>query len=257
MPVRRDVRRGGWFFRKTVRMPDGTRVRIFGVPGTLGLPNTKVGAEEAERREVNRVLNTGVVKPSAPQAKEVPTVSEFSKMFLDVARVDNKPSSVESKEVILRRHIGPFFGEQRLDAVSYSSIQDFKVRMIANGLSKKTANNCLTVLRRMLVVARKRRLIESVPEIEWLKAPKPEFDFLDFEEADRLIAAPDGEWRTMVLVALRTGMRQGELIGLRWQDVDLVAGRLVVRQNVVRGEWARRSRASRERSRSATRSSRP
>jgi hypothetical protein len=46
-----------------------------------------------------------------------------------------------------------------------------------------------------------------VPEIDWLKVPPEEFDFLDFEEADRLLAAVDAEWRTMVLVALRTGMQ--------------------------------------------------
>jgi integrase len=67
-----------------------------------------------------------------------------------------------------------------------------------------------------------------VPEIDWLKVPPEEFDFLDFEEADRLLAAVDAEWRTMVLVALRTGMRMGELIALRWQDVDLVAGKVRV-----------------------------
>jgi integrase len=39
----------------------------------------------------------------------------------------------------------------------------------------------------------------------------------------------------MILLALRTGLRLGELMALRWQDVDLVAGKLVVRQNVVRG----------------------
>lgn len=59
---------------------------------------------------------------------------------------------------------------------------------------------------------------------------------LDFEEADRLVAgAEEGEWRTMILLGLRTGLRQGELLALRWQDVDLVAGRVLVRQNVVRG----------------------
>lgn len=235
MPVRRDPRSGGWFFRKQVRMPDGRRVRIFGVPQSFGLANTKVGAEEAERREIMRVLNSGVVKPAPPEAKEVPTIKEFSTVFLDVSRVDNKPSSVDTKAAILRAHVLPFFGAQRLDEVTYSTIQDFKIHTIAKGLSKKSTNNCLTVLRRMLVIARKRGLIESVPEIEWLKAPKPDFDFLDFDEADRLLTAAEGEWLTMLLVALRTGMRQGELLGLRWQDVDLVAGRIVVRQNIVRG----------------------
>jgi hypothetical protein len=92
----------------------------------------------------------------------------------------------------------------------------------------ETINNALTIVRRMLVTARKRGLIATVPEIDWLKVPPQEFDFLDFEEADRLLAAVDAEWRTMVLVALRTGMRMGELIALRWQDVDLLAGKITV-----------------------------
>jgi len=46
----------------------------------------------------------------------------------------------------------------------------------------------------------------------------------------------DEEWHTMVLVALRTGMRMSELIALRWQDVDLVAGKITVRQNAVKAD---------------------
>jgi integrase len=216
-------------------MPDGRRVRIFGVPQTFGLANTKLGAEEAERREVQRVLNTGVVKVPMPEKVEVPTVQEFSKTFLEVASVDNKPSSVDTKEQILRRRIVPFFGAMRLDRVTYAVIQDFKVKEVAAGRAKKTVNNYLTTLRRLLVIARKRGLIAVVPEVEWLKAPKPEFDFLDFEEAKRIVAAANEEWRPMIVTALRTGMRQGEILGLRWQDVDLVAGRIVVRQSIVRG----------------------
>src|SRR5262249_44549841 len=58
---------------------------------------------------------------------------------------------------------------------------------------------------------------------------------LGFDEAERLIAGATGEWRTMIFVAMRTGMRKGELLGLRWEDVDLSAGRINVRQNYVDG----------------------
>jgi integrase len=72
--------------------------------------------------------------------------------------------------------------------------------------------------------------------LKWLRVPPPPFDFFTFEEADRLIAAASPETRPMVVTALKTGLRVGELLGLRWQDVDLKAGRLVVRQNIAREE---------------------
>jgi hypothetical protein len=71
--------------------------------------------------------------------------------------------------------------------------------------------------------------------VRWLKVPPPEFNFLTFAEAVRLVDGADAEWRAMILLALRTGLRQGELLGLKWDDVDLVAGRLTVRRSAVRG----------------------
>ncbi len=70
-----------------------------------------------------------------------------------------------------------------------------------------------------------------------LPVRKPEFDFLDFDEAGRLLDAsePEPGWHAMILLGMRTGMRQGELLALRWEDVDLVARRLLVRQAYVRG----------------------
>ncbi len=253
MSVRRDKRNGHWTFRKQVRASNGRSVRISGVPMPMGLPNTRAGAEEAERRSIASVHATGEAKPPPPPTrKEVATVREFSKIYLDVSRVRNKSSSVDAKDAVLRVQLLPRIGDLRLNEVTYAVIEDLKVELartpIANStrrddepatkirlLKPKTINNCLTVLRRMLSIARKRGLIENVPEVEWLRPPKPDFDFLTYEEAERLVKAANGEWRTMILVALRTGLRIGELRALRWQDVDLVAGRLVVRLNVVNG----------------------
>ncbi len=78
--------------------------------------------------------------------------------------------------------------------------------------------------------------LKSLATIRWLKAPKPEFDFLTFEEAPRLLAGAEaGQWHTMILLGLRAGLRQGEMLALRWQDVDVTNGRVMVRRRVYRG----------------------
>ncbi len=89
--------------------------------------------------------------------------------------------------------------------------------------------------------------ITTVPRFHWLRPPPCKFDFLDFPEADRLVAAAKDVWMTMIVVALKTGLRQGELLGLKWDDVDLVAGRLMVRRSIWRGhEGTPKSGKSRE-----------
>jgi integrase len=82
-----------------------------------------------------------------------------------------------------------------------------------------------------------RGLIAACPHFEWFKIPPAKFDFLTFEEADRLLQAATEEERTMILVALRTGLRFGELVALRWEDVDLVAGKVMVRRRLYRGTF--------------------
>ncbi len=65
-----------------------------------------------------------------------------------------------------------------------------------------------------------------MPAAKWqLRAPPPAFDFLTFDESTRLVDAAGGIWRTMILVAMRTGLRHGALLALRWQDIDLAQPR--------------------------------
>ena len=132
-----------------------------------GCPNTKVGAQEAERRAVVAALGP---KAQSATKKEVPTLREFSTHFMAVATAQNRPSSVDSKRVILDRHILPHLGDTKLDAVRYGEVQDLKLKLLARGLGPKTVNNVLSVLRRLLEIARKRELIAGVPDMEWLKS---------------------------------------------------------------------------------------
>jgi integrase len=250
MTARLDPRNGHWYFRKVVRLSDGAGKRLFGVAARCGLPNTEAGAAEAERRAV--AVTWTASSQSIATSSPILTLRAFVPTYVASSRLRNKPSSVLTTEQVLRTHILPRLGDLRLDQITYALIEDFIIAlsvtpvgnrqahpglMLPGGptLAPKTINNILAVLHKMLVTARKRGLIAAVPEVEWLPAPDPDADFLTFDEASRLLAGSHGQWRTMILVALRTGLRLGELLALRWQDADLTAGRLVVRQNIVHG----------------------
>jgi len=212
--------------------------------------DTRRGAEQHERQIRQRILDGTFGKEEQqqqeqPQTQEpVPTLREFVSRFLKVSSNNNKHSSIVSKQQLLEDHLIPAFGGMRLDEIRVAQIEDFKadMRKKVSGkgkrkkpLSPKTINNALTCLRKLLATAAEQGVIEHVPSIKWLKVEKPPFDFLSFDEAERLISSAEPEWRTMVALALKSGLRLGELMGLQWSDLDLTTGRLTVRRNIWRG----------------------
>ena len=98
-------------------------------------------------------------------------------------------------------------------------------------LAPKTVANHLSVLRKALKLAKDYGEIQNVPSFTMPKIPPQDFDHLSFEEAEAFVAAADPDWRAMFLLAIRTGLRIGELRALRWSDVDMDRGLVHVRQN--------------------------
>lgn len=150
---------------------------------------------------------------------------------------NNKPSEQRSKRIILRRHLIPWFGRLPLDGITPLNVEEFKAAKVNDGLAPKSINNQLAVLAKCLRTAEEWGEIERVPKLRQLKVPPQKFDFLSHEEAERLIdTARDLQWRAMVTVALRTGLRLGELLALDSSDVDLSAAILTVRRSAYRNQ---------------------
>jgi integrase len=188
--------------------------------------NTKRGAERYEH-ELCEAMLSGLRNT----ARDIPTLANFSKDFVQTyAKAENKPSEVAKKEQILRKHLLPVLGTLRLDELTRKDVAKYKSVKLAEGYKAKTINNHLAVLSKLLDVAQEWGAIETAPGIRPLKAATPEFRWLTPEEAARLTGAANDQWRVMVFTGLRAGLRLGELRALRWQDVDLDGGQIVVRQ---------------------------
>jgi len=229
------VRKRGqkWMVDIVYQFPDGRVERIRKVSPV----QTRRGAEAYERELRQTLLSNNLEEKEVEEKRTVLTVAEFSEEFQEIyARNNNKPSEIRNKESIMRVHIIPYFGAQRLNEIKERDIERFKSHLLGDGLSHKTINNYLACLRRLFAVAEEWELIDRVPHIKWLRCPIPPFDFLDFDEAEALIAAEEDNWKAMIITALKTGLRQGELLELRRADVSPNLDMIRVSRSYFRGQ---------------------
>jgi integrase len=242
MPVRRDPRTDGWFFRTTVKTPDGKKLRLYGTPGVPGpyqdLAATKIGAQEAEQRAIKNAFAgaTGAVTP--PEKKEVPTFDEWfnGRFWLEwVVGRKNKPTSVRSKRSIYRLHLKDQIGDKRLDEINVGEIARLRADLVTRAqLGEKTINDILAVLSKALRYAADCEVIAKAPKVGLFKVERPEIVAWDFAQYARLLAAAKAEspdWYAAVCLAGEAGLRIGEVKALRWrEDVDLIARTITVNQ---------------------------
>ncbi len=190
--------------------------------------NSRAGAQAYElvlRQRLARAEPIG-----GKEAQPAPTFADFaSRWFREYVEVNTKPSTRHGYDQALKCHLIPFFGRSRLSEIGTEDIERFKTEKRRAGLSPKTINTRLSVLRRCLDTAHEWGYLSTLPRFKWLKVPPPSFDHLAPSESARLLAASaSSRWHLVVRCALRTGMRLGELLALRWEDVDLERRRIVV-----------------------------
>ncbi len=197
--------------------------------------NTKAGAEAYEALLRQRLSRGEPVKLIPKNDKPIPTFKEYSdRWYKTYVVTNNKPAEQRRKRICLSAHLVPFFGHMRLDAIGNEQIELLKAKKQAQGLAPKTINNLLSVVGKCLNTAVEWGVIKTAPRMRRLRVPPESYDYLTEEEANQLVSSADEEpWRTMILLALKTGLRLGELVGLIWDDIDLKKRMLTVRRSVV------------------------
>jgi integrase len=219
----------GWFVDVTYIHPDGQKQRV----RTMAPGTSKRQAQEYERQVLASLMN-GTYGTHDPDA--VPLLSDFADEWLEeYVAVHCKPSTLRTRTSAIRAHIKPKLGKHRLDEIGKRELAKFVSKMQAGGSSAKTINNHLGILSSMLSTAIDWEILETAPDIKWLKTKKPEIDWLEFDEVDRLLEAVEEEWRVMVLTGYKTGMRLGELCALRIPNVDLVRQQIRIVEAATRG----------------------
>ena len=170
--------------------------------------------------------------------------------------VDLRKTTVKDYNGNIRLHILPYFTGWKLRAIDVQSIESFRSYMREKGTGIRTTNKCLTLLSMLYNYAHKNRWITFNPAVE-VKKLKDEGvhredlinqNIINPEEIKLLIDNADGRWKVMIMTAIFTGMRQGEILGFKWGDIDWLNGEILVRRTYTDGEFNEpKTKASRRR----------
>jgi integrase len=203
--------------------------------------------KQAEARLREEIGKTRVVARARGGNKTIAEVSEHYLRAPAKGGKPRKPSTVENVQSEVRCHLAPFFADRPVGRIGADDVADLIAVLDGKGLAPKTVRNAVGTLSALFNFAKApRRRWAILNPCDGAELPAiPESDemrFLTFAELDRLIEhARPGIYReidrALYRVAAMTGLRLGELLALRWRDVDWTAGLIRVRRNLVRGRY--------------------
>jgi integrase len=223
-------------------------------------------------REFRRLQDQEERTPRPTRRPETPTVDVVAdSLRQDLALTGRRRSYLQNIASMQRVHIGPQFGAMRVTDVTTADVDQLAAAMLREDLSPKTVRNTLSFLHSVFEHAIDDRWVRENP-VRRAKRPgrrrqgdaNPDLQFLTLAELEAVLQAipdhvvyrtpaPTREGRAgpapppppdvlgpvlrvIVLAAAMTGLRQSELLGLRWRDIDWDVQRIRVRNTFVRGE---------------------
>jgi integrase len=218
---------GSVFFRKK-RQCWCAQLSINGKP-VVRYAKTKVEASKKldilkKQRETGELVKTGKM-----------TVSDWSTSWIDFKRSRIKPTTLARYESDIRVNIIPLLGSIRLSDVSTNDVEKLHSTLLDRGMSPNTVRHAHCVLSGMLqdavrfdMIYRNAASVVPIPKI-----PASINNILSADEFIRLLEATESvQDRTLLGMAINTGMRSGELLALRWRDVDLQKDQLTIKHTI-------------------------
>ncbi len=188
-------------------------------------------------RKLERQRDGGGVRA----AGRVCTVGEWLTYWVEnIAAPNVRENTAAGYRVAVNTHLIPGVGAHRLDKLEPEHLERFYRKMIKAGSSPGTANQAHRTIRTALGEAERRGRITRNPAV-LAKAPRPEeleVEPYSVDEVQALLrVASKGRNSARWAIALALGLRQGEVLGLRWNDVDLDRGTLWVRRGRLRPRY--------------------
>lgn len=198
----------------------------------MTVKGTKKEAEKIMRETLSSIDGGAYIKP------EKMTVAQYLNQWLDTYVEPNLSATTsQGYKSIVRHHLIPGLGNTLLQRLEPSHIAKFYSDALESGLSNKTVLNTHRLLSRALNQAVKMQIIVRNPAqaVEPPRYRPKEMSLITDKQMDAFMEEIEGSpFREAFLLSIYTGLRRGELLGLRWRDINLEFATITVNQSLVR-----------------------
>jgi len=215
------------------------RVKVFVGRDASGVRRYLQRTVRGTRRDAERELARVVVEVDEGRHAAAAPMSfdELLDRWLDVKRRTVEANTMASYEWIARKYVRPALGDRRVASLRALDLDGLYADLHARGLSPRTVRICHTVARQSLEQARRWGLIARNPAVDATPPPQRRREITPptVAQVQQLIAAADAEdpdFGVYLWVLAATGCRRGEACALRWTDVDLERGEIVIRRSM-------------------------
>lgn len=194
------------------------------------------------KKDAQRVLSDKLGDIDDGTYKDLPkiTFSAFADLWLTTyAEAHVKPSTYAGYEHVVKKNLKPAFeSRQLLSDITLKDLQDY-IAERKKKVSSKTACNEVVIIKEMFKHAHRWEYLKTNPaeHLERPKLVKTEIEILSPDEVERLFAGAPGHYRTAFLTDVLTGLRAGELWGLKWSDIDWNARQIQVKRSLWKGQF--------------------
>jgi integrase len=161
------------------------------------------------------------------------TVGKFLEGWLAIKKSELRIATFEQYSWISRLYLQPYLGKIKIKDLSSPRIQDFYDQLVRSGKGVRSVRVAHIVLHQCLEQAKNLGLIMRNPT-DYCKLPKQEKKDLNIWTEDQVVKflgfVHNQRNEHLYYLALTTGMRRGELLGLKWQDVDWIHSKLLIKR---------------------------
>jgi integrase len=225
------------------------------------VPPNKTDAKDLLAKRFTQ-LNTGEFVETTDM-----TFADFKDEWMEnyASAGEISPSTLTLYRGFFKNHIIPTFGGKRLAKITTKEMQNFKSKMLKEGkkvikwvkgtdgkkkkhinfigLSPQTVKHMLRLMRQMFEHAIDWNYLKINPatKVPHPKIPKKEMDFLTPNEVRLFLENVPQRWYAFFLTALVTGMRMGELLAMKWENIDWVSGQYFVKETWLRPREGRKA----------------